>query len=103
MNQLLYRRVIRGVICGGALLVGASGALGQAGEAPKVTVTLSAGAKAEAVSPLFVGVSYESREILPKGGKYYFDAQDENLVRVYETLGIKSLRVGANAVDDPKV
>ena len=54
MNQPLYRRVIWGVICGGALLVGGGGALGQAGEGPKVTVTLSADAKAEAVSPLFL-------------------------------------------------
>ncbi|HTL29444.1 MAG TPA: glycosyl hydrolase family 79 C-terminal domain-containing protein [Tepidisphaeraceae bacterium] len=43
------------------------------------------------------------RALLPENGKYYFDAADENLVRVYQTLGIKSLRVGANAVDDPRV
>lgn len=100
MNNPTYQSAIRTVICGAALLFGLQTAHG--GE-QKVTVTLSADAKAEALSPTFLGVSYESREILPKDGKYYFNPDDENLVRVCQTLGIKSLRVGANAVDDPKV
>ncbi|HXD00656.1 MAG TPA: hypothetical protein VN048_15045, partial [Verrucomicrobiae bacterium] len=49
------------------------------------------------------GLSYESSMLLPKDGKYYFDASDHALVQTFQTLGIKSLRVGANAVDDPTV
>jgi hypothetical protein len=40
---------------------------------------------------------------LPKGGRYYFDPKDQALIQTFQTLGIKSLRVGANAVDDPRV
>lgn len=39
----------------------------------------------------------------PKAGRYYFDAHDTALVNAFKTLGIKSLRVGANAVDDPHI
>jgi hypothetical protein len=55
------------------------------------------------LSPHFLGLSYESSMLLPKAGRYYFDARDESLIHVFQTLGIKSLRVGANAVDDPKI
>ena len=42
--------------------------------------------------------------LLPdKDGHYYFDADDKALLNTFKTLGIKSLRVGANAVDDPRV
>jgi hypothetical protein len=51
----------------------------------------------------FLGLSYESSMLLPKDGKYYFDATNTPLVTLFQTLGIKNLRVGANAVDDPRV
>ncbi len=68
-----------------------------------ITITLSPNPTSPDIAPLFLGGSYEMRIVVPENGKYYFDANDENLVRVYQTLGVKSLRVGANAVDDPKV
>jgi len=55
------------------------------------------------LAPHFLGLSYESSMLLPKAGRYYFDAGDEPLIHAFQTLGIKSLRVGANAVDDPKI
>ena len=53
--------------------------------------------------PGFLGLSYESSMLLPKGGNYYFDATNAPLVTLFQSLGIKNLRVGANAVDDPRV
>jgi len=41
--------------------------------------------------------------VLPKGGHYYFDARDPALVGMFETLGIRSLRIGGNSVDDPTI
>jgi len=55
------------------------------------------------LSPYFLGLSYESSMLLPKDGRYYFDAHDTALVNTFKTLGIKHLRVGANAVDDPRI
>jgi hypothetical protein len=52
----------------------------------------------------FLGLSYEISTLLPRAaGKHYFDANDDVLVRLFKTLGIKDLRVGANAVDDSRV
>src|ERR1700722_20540651 len=53
--------------------------------------------------PHFLGLSYESSMLLPQDGHYYFDARDQALVNIFQTLGIRSLRVGANAVDDPRI
>ena len=68
----------------------------------EIAVTLMDGQGAD-LSPTFLGLSYESSMLLPKDGHYYFDANDRALVNTFKTLGIKSLRVGANAVDDPKI
>ena len=53
--------------------------------------------------PRFLGLSYESSLLLPQGDHYYFDAGDHALINMFKTLGIRSLRVGANAVDDPRI
>jgi hypothetical protein len=65
-----------------------------------VTVTNNNGPD---LAPAFLGLSYESSMLLPKEGRYYFDADDKALVNTFKTLGIKSLRVGASAVDDPRI
>ncbi len=59
--------------------------------------------KGTKISPLFMGLSYEMSALLPRNGKYYFDAKDQALINTFRTLGIKSLRVGANAVDSPEI
>ena len=72
-------------------------------EPEKVTVTVAADSGGPALADHFLGLSYESSMLLPVNGKYYFDANDKALVNTFQTLGIKSLRVGANAVDDPRI
>jgi hypothetical protein len=51
----------------------------------------------------FLGLSFESSMLIPREGRHYFEAGSDALVRTFRTLGIKSLRVGANAVDDARV
>jgi hypothetical protein len=68
-----------------------------------VTVTVAADGGGPALADHFLGLSYESSMLLPVNGKYYFDANDKALVKTFQTLGIKNLRVGANAVDDPRI
>jgi hypothetical protein len=66
------------------------------------TVIITDNGTGSDLSPRFLGLSYEMSLLLPRDGKYYFDAGDQALVNTFRTLGIKSLRVGAAAVDDPK-
>lgn len=68
-----------------------------------VTVTVADNTHGAGLAPRFLGLSYEMSMLLPKNGHYYFDANDTALVNTFKTLGIKSLRVGANAVDDPRI
>jgi hypothetical protein len=68
-----------------------------------VTVIVAADSGGPALADHFLGLSYESSMLLPANGKYYFDANDKALVNAFQTLGIKNLRVGANAVDDPRI
>jgi len=67
-----------------------------------VTVMVGAGGGAN-LAPRFLGLSYEMSMLLPQDGRYYFNSQDQALINTFHTLGIKSLRVGANAVDDPRI
>jgi hypothetical protein len=68
-----------------------------------VTVTVTPDSSGSPISSDFLGLSYESSMLLSTNDGYYFDPNDEALLAVFKTLGIKSLRVGANAVDDPRV
>jgi len=72
-------------------------------QAVSVAVKVTDNAGGAELAPRFLGLSYESSMLLPTGGRYYFDSHDQALLNAFQTLGIKSLRVGANAVDDPKV
>lgn len=68
-----------------------------------VAVTVTAGSPSAELTPRFLGLSYETSMLLPKNGRYYFDSSDQALVNTFKTLGIKSLRVGGNSVDDPRI
>jgi hypothetical protein len=74
-----------------------------AAQTQPVAVTMAADGSGADLPPRFLGLSYEMSMLLPKDGRYYFDPNDQALVNTFKTLGIKSLRVGANAVDDPRI
>ncbi|HEV2328688.1 MAG TPA: hypothetical protein VGY56_07875 [Verrucomicrobiae bacterium] len=80
----------------------------QKTESQPVTVTIANAigggtATGSTLSPDFLGLSYESSVLLPQDSKYYFDTDDRALINTFRTLGIKNLRIGCNAVDDPRV
>ena len=79
----------------------------KAGSAPSTpataTVAVTDNGTGGELSPRFMGLSYEMSLVLPRDGKYYFDLKDQALLNTFRTLGIKSLRVGAAAVDYPNV
>ena len=68
-----------------------------------VAATMVADAGGANLPLRFLGLSYEMSILLPKNGRYYFDPKDRALINTFQTLGIRSLRVGANAVDDPRI
>ncbi len=50
----------------------------------------------------FVGLSFEMQRVLPTiNGNHFFSPANKNLIATFQTLGIKSLRVGGNTADRP--
>jgi hypothetical protein len=65
-----------------------------------VTVTVDTRAPGAEISPLALGLSYETSLLLPdKKGAHYFRPANRPLVQMFRTLGIRSLRIGGNSVD----
>jgi hypothetical protein len=53
-----------------------------------------------AISPDFSGLSFELSQLLPDdNGVHYFRPDNQALINLFQTLGIKSLRVGGNTAD----
>jgi len=51
-----------------------------------------------------LGLSYETSILRPNAaGLRYFRPENRELLQVFQTIGVKSLRIGGNSVDDPKV
>jgi hypothetical protein len=74
-----------------------------AAQTQPVTITVTDDGNSSGIPPRFLGLSYEMSMLLPEDGRFYFDPNDQALINVFKTLGIKNLRVGANAVDDPRI
>jgi hypothetical protein len=90
---------------GCSLVVAMMSIAGAARAESPITVTIDpAAASKEPIAPEFIGVSYETQMVLPDSqGRYYFTPDNKNLVAMFRTLGIKSLRVGGNTADRPTV
>ncbi|HEV2435324.1 MAG TPA: glycosyl hydrolase family 79 C-terminal domain-containing protein [Verrucomicrobiae bacterium] len=92
-------KMILSLGCLGSLLEGA--ALAQS----PVTVTVAASKVPGLEVPAdFTGLSFETQSILPDAnGKYLFSPANRPLITLFQTLGIKTLRVGGNTADRPGV
>ena len=65
-----------------------------------VTVSLDPKHPAGAISPDFTGLSFEISQLAPGAdGLRYFRPDNRPLINLFQTLGIKNLRVGGNTAD----
>lgn len=72
--------------------------------AEPVIVSVKASQPGIAISDDALGLSFETSIMLPdKNGVRYFRPDNEKLITLFHTLGIKSLRIGGNSVDAPKI
>ncbi|MBN2180425.1 MAG: hypothetical protein JW715_00820 [Sedimentisphaerales bacterium] len=69
-----------------------------------ITVKVNTKNPGTEISPDTVGLSYEASRLLPdENGIYYFRPDNTALLNMFETLGIKNLRIGGNSVDAPNI
>ncbi len=72
--------------------------------AEPIVVTVDPNNAGAEISPDFLGLSYEMSTLLPGAdGKYFFRPDNRELIRLFRTLGVKSLRLGGNTADRPSV
>jgi hypothetical protein len=65
-----------------------------------VSISLNLAKPGSAIPEHFIGLSYETRHVLADGkGRHYFSASNRSLVRTFQLLGVKNLRVGGNTSD----
>ena len=76
---------------------------GAAHAAPAVTITPEIKSPGNTISPDFCGLSFETKMLLPNGGQYFFRADNTELISLFKSLGVKSLRIGGNSADAPTV
>ena len=71
----------------------------------QLTMTVNPASAGIPVPPDFLGLSFETADVLPKSdGTYpYFRASNSELIQLFHTLGIRSLRIGGNTSDRPSV
>jgi hypothetical protein len=88
------------------LFAAAVGSLWMAGAViagSDVTLTPDFKAPGKEISADFCGLSYETKMLLPNAGKYFFRGDHAELIGLFKSLGVKSLRVGGNSADAPTV
>ena len=84
------------------LLLAALVIAGCSSQGPESTILVNPPESGTQIAEDFVGLSYESRMLVPsEEGKYYFSKDNTALVRLFRSLGIKSVRIGGNSVDNP--
>lgn len=88
------------------LLFGAIGLISAFPSQAKEAIIVEIGA--DPAGPIIpadaLGLSYETSLLRPNAdGIRYFRPDNRELLQVFRTIGVKSLRIGGNSVDDPKV
>jgi hypothetical protein len=70
----------------------------------RVVVTADSDVPGPPISPDFLGISFEMTNVLADAdGRHYFDPSNAALLRVFEALGIRRLRLGGFTADRPDV
>src|SRR5260370_1910068 len=79
------------------LIVIAFCAQGRSTAQSPVSMTIDQSTTGQMVSTDFQGLSYETLLIFPdSSGNFLFSGSNTPLINMFKTLGIKSLRIGAN-------
>jgi len=72
--------------------------------ASPLAITVDANSPGAPVSDRFSGLSYEMALVLPgTNGSYFFSPNNKPLITMFQTLGLKVLRVGGNTADRPGI
>jgi hypothetical protein len=91
---MINKTLFAGLVIFGLTLI----PVARAANAP-ITLDLDMEHPGAAIGPDFSGLSYEAASILPGDGPRYFRPENDALITLFHTLGIRSLRIGGNTSD----
>jgi len=92
-----YKRILAGLtILGGVFL--SAPAFGAPAES-QISIRVDASNPGAAIPPDYSGLGFEVSLLRPENGTHYFRPDNEPLINLFHTLGIKNLRVGGNTSD----
>src|ERR1017187_8734029 len=92
------QRILSAILTGFSLSIMAADA-SMAAESP-VTIALDPQHPGAVIAPDFSGLSFEVSLVLPTAnGVHYFRPDNQPLINLFHTFGIKNLRVGGNTSD----
>ncbi|MDH7598043.1 MAG: hypothetical protein QHH07_00210 [Sedimentisphaerales bacterium] len=78
--------------------------LGSACQPRPVELTVHTDRPGPMISQDSLGLSYETLTLLPdEQGRYYFDPNNRELIKLLDTLGIRHIRIGGNSADAPNI
>src|SRR5262245_18617075 len=70
---------------------------------PAITVTVDTQTRRTAIPPDFLGLSFESSNLLSEpNGQHLFGPANKPLIDLFRWLGIRSLRIGGGTADIPR-
>ena len=71
-------------------------------EAQTTLIPGTASENAAVIPDDYLGLSYESKMLVPnEEGTYYFDTDNQALLNILKTLGIRNIRIGGSSTDNP--
>jgi hypothetical protein len=66
----------------------------------QIAVNITTNKPGQNISEESVGLSYETKQLLPdENGVHYFSQDNTSLLKMFKTLGVRNLRIGGNSVD----
>ncbi len=94
--RMVLIRTVLNLIVIGSLAVATSALAADA----TVSITPDLKSPGHQISPDFSGLSFETKMLLPDdAGKYFFSADNADLIALFKSLGVKNLRIGGNTAD----
>ena len=91
---MIIKTLFAGLVVFGFTLI----PVARAANAP-ITLDLDMEHPGAAIGAEFSGLSYEAASILTGAGLRYFRPENDTLITLFHTLGIRSLRIGGNTSD----
>ncbi len=99
-NKLLVRQISFALLL---LIFSVAIAASAGAQSAAVTISLSPSNPGATIPSDFLGLSYETATLLPNSNystsQHYFINMNQPLITLFNTLGVKSLRIGGNTAD----